>query len=381
MIVFNDIRTDARVTKEAETLVAAGYDTTVISVEGRKFDGQRKPLGFRVIEVSVPAALKKRGLPTPAYLLLRLAYYAFLYLKVIGIAWRTRAKVYHAHDVNTLPIGWLVSRLHGAKLVYDAHEISTNREGYGPVRWLVEAVERSITSSVDAMITTTDMRADHFRTAYKIPKPIVLQNRPTLYPFGRSSTIRDTLRLTLDLPIVLYQGVIQGGRGMHNIVEVSRRVVGAYFVFIGDGPQAAEIDRLIAAPDLRGRVFRISTVPLEELPRYTCSADIGLQVLRNTCFNHYSTDSNKLFEYVMAGVPVVASNFPEIARIASKHEIALLVDPHSIDEVVAAVQKLVTDVSLRKRLADNAIAARSDLSWEAQARVLTDSVYRAILAS
>lgn len=58
----------------------------------------------------------------------------------------------------------------------------------------------------------------------------------------------------------------------------------------------------------------IPKVPLEDLPKYTKNAYLGFQVLNNVCFNHWSASSNKLFEYMMAEVPVIACSFPEIKK-------------------------------------------------------------------
>ena len=90
----------------------------------------------------------------------------------------SRPDVVHAHDVNTLPTAWAAARRAGARLVYDAHEISTDREGYRELRGVIAWAEKRLMPRADATITTTEMRAKFFARAYGVPRPLVLQNRP-----------------------------------------------------------------------------------------------------------------------------------------------------------------------------------------------------------
>ena len=69
-------------------------------------------------------------------------------------------------------------------------------------------------------------------------------------------------------------------------------------------------------------------VPVAELPKYTRNAYLGFQVLNNMNFNHYSASSNKLFEYMMAGVPVIACSFPEIQKVVETEKVGICVDSH-----------------------------------------------------
>jgi glycosyltransferase involved in cell wall biosynthesis len=149
----------------------------------------------------------------------------------------------------------------------------------------------------------------------------------------------------------------------------------AELVLIGDGPQRHTLEA--ATADIAVRVHFVGQVPLAELPAWTASADIGVQTLRNTCLNHYTTDSNKLFEYVMAGLPVVASDFPEIRAVVAEWDLGALVDPDDTNAVREALRRLIDDEALRRRLATNARRARDSLDWSSQAPKLLE-LYRAM---
>ena len=119
---------------------------------------------------------------------------------------------------------------------------------------------------------------------------------------------------------------------------------------------------------------------LSELPYYTASADIGVQPIENTCLNHFTTDSNKLFEYVVAGLPVVASGLPEIGKVVRKHDLGLLTVPGDTASLVGALQTLVSDSTLRARFAENARIAARQLNWEEQEEALV-KLYERVLAN
>ena len=152
-----------------------------------------------------------------------------------------------------------------------------------------------------------------------------------------------------------------------------------HLVFIGGGRLLAALAGMAAERGLAGFVHFLPTVPLAELLAWTASADIGVQPIRNTCLNHLSTDSNKLFEYAMAGLPVVASDFPEIRRVVRENDIGLLFDPETPGALAAALGRLVADAPLRGRLAANARASARALSWEAQEAELV-GLYERVLA-
>ena len=181
-----------------------------------------------------------------------------------------------------------------------------------------------------------------------------MQNRPRFAEPARGTRIRDRLGLADALPVVLYQGGLQPGRGLEDLVAAVPALPPCHLVFIGGGRLLAALAGMAAERGLGRCVHFLPTVPLAELLAWTASADIGVQPIRNTCLNHLSTNSNKLFEYAMAGLPVVASDFPEIRRVVRENDIGLLFDPETPGALAAALGRLVADAELRARLAGNA---------------------------
>lgn len=391
MIVWNEFRHDARVLKQAQTLQAAGYQVTVFALHTPGVTRQKETLneGIQVIRVARRPFWRVRaagpghaGGPSatgntlaPIRLIARLWTHAGLLIRMA----LHRAAVIHAHDVNTLPTAWLAARLSGAQLVYDAHEISTSREGYSRFRGCVARTEQALMPRTQATLTTTTMRAKFFARAYGIARPLVLQNRPRLTVCPPTQRIREELGLQQAWPIIVYQGGLQQGRGLERLLRVAASVHEAYFVLIGAGRLTLPLMALSRELGLSERVHFIPTVSLADLPSYTASADIGVQPIENTCLNHFSTDSNKLFEYVIAGLPVVATDFPEIRRVVKTHDLGLLANAGDDLQLRTALQSLVDSPTLRRKYARNASRARPHLNWEQQESQLVN-LYQRLLA-
>lgn len=401
MIVWNEFLNDARVLKEAQTLQHAGYQVRVFALhtpgitpqQERLEDGievfrvARRPLWrlrkHKILSASPSHASKTQGPISKLgikHQVLRLIARAWTHTALLVHMVRYGASVVHSHDVNTLPTAWLVSRMSRARLVYDAHEISTSREGYDSFRRLVGIVEKRLMPTADGTITTTDARAKYFARAYNVTRPTVLQNRPRLTRSAPSNRIREELGLTEQWPIIIYQGGLQQGRGLEKLIRTAVNVPDAYFVLIGGGRLTHNLSLLIEKLQLRDRVRIIPTVPLAELPSYTASADIGVQPIENTCLNHYTTDSNKLFEYIIAGLPVVATDFPEIRRIVRRHDVGVLVASDDPTGLAHALNVLVSDAKLREAYAQNARSTAGTLNWEEQESRLVD-LYQKVLSA
>ncbi|RCV89370.1 glycosyltransferase [Billgrantia montanilacus] len=386
MFVWNDVQNDARVKNEASTLVSAGYEVYVHGLFTHGVTPREEKLSSGVMVIrhgrqqgAILAKPKKHTAKRNRFeLSLLMISRTFTHIGVLLSLLKQRPAVVHAHDVNVLPTAWLAARLCGAKLVYDAHEISTGREGYRKIGRLVAWIEKTIMPKAAGTITTTDARAKFFARAYKIPRPLVLQNRPRLAIVQGDERIREMLGLSEPYPIVIYQGGQQPGRGLERLVKCSVHVPGAYFVFVGGGSLHEELKQLAVSLDLDNRVFFIPTVPLDDLPKYTSSADIGVQPIENTCLNHFTTDSNKLFEYVIAGLPVVASQLPEISKVVREYDLGLLVPEGNTEALAKAIHELVQDPALRERYRANAQLAAQSLNWEAQEESLV-ALYSRVL--
>lgn len=404
--VWNEFTNDARVLRECTALVECGYDVTLIAIDNPNNDDIKKyevKDGFEIYRVKrypthylfsrkvmrrlkrhkiaiIPLLLLYIGLVyiAPVLAVLGLLYLGFILnnfsrkmmLKAhvaLGMLYRglkIKADLYHSNDLNTVPQGYICSKLKKKPLVYDSHEVQTSRTGYNPK--ITKFFEGFFVKRVDKMIMTTDTRADFTKELYNIEKPEVIHN----YPFftGEQSikhkkNIHEMCNIDKSEPILLYQGGIQAGRGLDKIVKSIPMIKRGTVVFIGDGRIKPEIKQLVKDMKLEHRVRFIDKVPVDELKYYTASAYLGFQVLNNVCFNHYSALSNKLFEYIMSEVPVVACDFPEIKKVVTESEVGICVDSSSPEEIAKAVNVLLENTDLHNSFKDNCKIAKNKYNW------------------
>jgi len=245
-------------------------------------------------------------------------------------------------------------------------------------RWWAALLERALIGRADRVICTNQTRAEFTRKRYGIPAPTVLRNLPAYVEPQPSSLMHDALGLPASEKIVLYQGGIQPQRGLEQLIEAAPEIEGGVVVFLGSGRLKPKLVGRAAELGLTGKVYFHEAVPVGELPQWTACAYVGLQILQNTCLNHYSSLSNKLLEYLMAGVSVIASNLPEMRRVVEDTGTGVLIDASDPGAIAQAVNAILADPERREQMSQSAKASRKTYSWEREEHILTD-LYAALL--
>jgi glycosyltransferase involved in cell wall biosynthesis len=356
MLLHKSVEFDSRVRREASSLAAAGHEVVVLELSEVP-DAERTLDGF-TRSSCLPPAWAVQKLPVPVYRSLMLLWF-------VAAIVRTRPDVVHAHDAAMLLPGLVGARLTGAKLVYDSHELATSV----PYRerawaWFVGAIERVVIPRCAAVITVSDGIAARLRQRYQLSaSPTVVRNVSALVASGAGG-LRSSLGLGPEVPLVLYQGAPAPDRGCEVLVAAVALLDGVHLAFLGDPePGYGEgLSELIRQRGLGKRVTLLPSVPLDDLLAHTAEADVGVTLLQDTCENHRLALPNKLFEYVAAGVPVVASALPEVKRIIDAYGIGWCVAPGDPIELAQALSRGLNDADdpeLTERLAH----ASGELHW------------------
>lgn len=295
-------------------------------------------------------------------------------LRMIREGYGQHADIYHSNDLNTLPQGIICSklRLKPKKLIYDSHEVQSSRTGYNPQR--IKRIERFLLNFVDEMMVENHTRAAHNEEIYGF-YPRTLYNYSELYDINERPEVNlhEKLGLKPGEKILLYQGGLQQGRGLERLIEAMPVIQEGTLVFLGAGKLEKTLKEMAAASPARDRIKFIPKVHFKELPSYTREAYLGFQVLQNICYNHYSASSNKLFEYIMADVPVVSCSFPEVEKVVTGERIGIAVDSHQTSEIAAAVNRLVSNPSLRAEMAENCKKAKLKYNWDVERAKLIET--------
>ncbi len=282
------------------------------------------------------------------------------------------ARIYHASDLYNLPALAQAASRHQAKLVYDARErypyvASTAKRPW--VSWFWEMTESRYIKQADIVFTVSQSIASHIAASYNIETPDVLYNVPAFREYEPSDVLRTAFQVLANKKIVLHQGKMQKDRGCMLIARAMQYVEGAVLVFLGDGPLKPIVESEVERLGLEDKIKFKPPVAPADLHAHTCSADIGVTLLEDTCLNHRYALPNKLFEYLMAGLPVLASDLPEMGRIVEEYEVGRVVYPKDPVEIGRVLQQMIdAPAADQKRMAQTAKVFET-FNWEEASEV------------
>ncbi|MBN2113581.1 MAG: glycosyltransferase family 4 protein [Acidimicrobiia bacterium] len=335
-----------------------------ISTAGRVALSQTVRFGFRAAKFVVQAPLKavrSRALDRR--------------FMEAGLA--TGAQVWHCHDLNTLAIGVRAKKARpGTRLVYDSHELATERSRMG--RWAKRRAgrqERRGLRHTDERIWTTRSRAEYVVRRYGIPFPTLIHNVPERIEVQQGWDLRERLGIPTDRRILLYQGSIQEFRGIEEAIEAVTLLERCVLVVIGYGYHRPTLEEMVRRRGLQDRVYFFGPIPNDELLYYTASADVGLCVIRGQSLSYRWSMPNKLFEYMMAGIPIVASDFEEMGRVVREEGVGTVCDPDSPADIAAAVRAIVDDPEAEARFRAATRVAIGRYNWDEEEKRLL-ALYR-----
>lgn len=288
--------------------------------------------------------------------------------RMIEVGLAERADVYHSHDLNTLYIGAMCKKRTGARLVYDSHELQTERNrmtkwwrrwaAWNERRWLPYA---------DAMITASPPWIDINREKYgAVPDPSVsVLNTPELQVIKQPQDLRGALDIPAEAPILLYQGSIQENRGIEPAIDAISLLPDAVLVVVGYGYHRSTLEADVRKRGLTDRVKFFGPIPNDELLAWTAAADIGLCNIVNSSLSYYTSLPNKLFEYIIAGIAVIGSDSPEIGRIVTEEGVGEVADPVDPEDLARAARTILSDLD-RYRAATKAASQKYNWAIEEQ---------------
>lgn len=232
-----------------------------------------------------------------------------------------KVDIISCHCLAVLPLGILFKTFKGTKIVYEAHELETERNGWGTTKKkLAKILEKATMQFVDHTIVVGDSIADWYKNEYNIENVSVVRNVPYFSELDTDS--KYCLKTRFKIPerdiLFLYQGILGKGRSIEMLLDVfSHCDKNIHITFMGYGPLEEYIRD---ASDENSNIHLHPAVAPSELANYTLSADVGLALFENTSLSYYYSCPNKLFEYIMGGLPVVVSDFPDMAAIIDRYD-------------------------------------------------------------
>jgi glycosyltransferase involved in cell wall biosynthesis len=380
---------DRRILQEARTLTRAGHRVTLLAgfqcsreedyerdgihVRRLRYDGDEKRLQTIRRYVPAPDRLRRvlhRGLTFLANRMLTVPPFDRF---IVRQGLQHRADVVHVHDLPALHAGVLLARAWGVPLVYDAHEIYYAQEVLpAHIRKAYFHKEARLIQYADVVITVNDFLAALIEERHGVGPVQVLCNSTDPEPAFDPARARDEspIRAFAPGPVLLYQGWISHERNIETLIRALIHVPPpARLVIVGYGDHAGNLQQLACDLGLAERVHFLGPVPSSAMLRYTAGGDLGLIPYLPIDDNHRYCSPNKFFEYVQAGVPILAHDLPFFRQMAQRHGVVACADFTSPEAVGRAIVSTLTGGTLAA-MRQRCLEARAALSWPVEEQKL-----------
>lgn len=354
MITMSFLRHDARTLNIAKTLTKNNKKVCVIGHgnENEKFDS------INFLNISKPISSR--------------VYRQWAYFHKICIKYynKIQAKHYWASDFYSLSIASHFAKKHNAKLIYDAREIYSAIGSLHNRRFtqIVQTfLEKKWVKNVDKIVVTGELDKDYLLNHFKSDIPFyVIKNYPPFKKAVQSELIRKKFKIPQDKKILIYQGMINQGRGIIPAIKALSHLQNFVFCIFGDGILVQQIIQLTQNLGLTDKVILAGNISYEELHQWTCSADIGLALIEPISFSYKLALPNKLFEYCMAGIPSLVSELPAMKQVIEKFGIGLTISPDSEPKKIAEAIKKIAQKDNYTKFKNACANASFELSFESQ---------------
>ena len=345
--VTNDLTYDQRMQRICTTLADAGYNVTLIGRELR----HSKPLQTQIFTQKRLFCWFTKGK----------LFYVEYNIRLLLYLLTQKNDAVCAIDLDTILPNLAVAKLKNKPLIYDAHEYFSE---------LPEVVTRPFTKKVwetiaafaipkcTACYTVGNGLAQIFTARYKKTFGVV-RNVPFLQQKPTAKTQNST-------KILLYQGALNDGRGLEEMLCAMPLLQNATLWLVGEGDNSESLRNLATQLHLNDRVRFWGYVLPHDLKAITAQADIGINLLQNKGLNYYYSLANKFFDYIQAHIPSVNPAFPEYNAILAQHEVGICVSDLQPETLAAAIQPLIDDADLYQNFQKNCAIAQNVYHWEAE---------------
>ncbi len=313
MAVTNDLLTDRRVMRHAETLREAGCEVECI---GKRELGVKARRGWR--------------------------FYAEYNVRLMLRLLRSRADIVWANDTDTLAACTLAAKLKGKRLVMDAHELFPEVPeliGRERVKRVWEWIERMMMPRCDALLTVCQSIADYYNERYGVEMVVVrnvrrvesgewrVESGEWRVESGERRVESGEWRVENgELRMLLYQGAVNKGRGVDWAIDALEWLEDCRLVVAGGGDLLEEMKAYAAKKPWAERIAFVGRLMPEELEGLTRKADVGLVMLEDMGLSYHFALPNRIGDFVAAGVPMVVSDLPEMSRVVREFGVGEVIE-------------------------------------------------------
>jgi glycogen(starch) synthase len=363
LVVMGPIENDARTLNLAQTLVKQNETVLILGI------GNQKGL------VKKTELLSIQTIVLPVFNRMFKLWFLFG-LELISLLKGIKAKKYWAMDLYSLPL-LIWGKDKKSKVFYDSREVYSalgTNVGHPLKQWVITEIERFFIKRTDVIFTSGKMDSEFIARFYYIEEPLVIMNLPNYQILKKTDKLRSYFGISSDKKIMIYQGMIHPGRGLEPFVKVLGKFPNWVLCVLGSGRHWNEIKRIIDEIGVSNQVYKSEPVPYQELAEWTVSADAGL------CYIEPLTESlrlalpNKLFEYAMAGIPVICSDLPQMAPIVNEFGSGIVLENQASENQWFAGMSELSDSDSYSKMANAATQLAKKYNWQAQEPIILELI-------
>lgn len=364
--VISDLVTDQRVHKVSLSLHDAGYEVLLLGAKRNK-SAALSPRPYKAKRIRM---LFQKG---PLF-------YAEWNIRLLFKLLFLRADAITANDLDTLPAVFIAARIKQCPVIYDTHEYFTEMEelqGRHTVKRIWQWLEKVLFKRVKFISTVNQSIAGIYKEKYG-KELVVIRNLPMRSVFLKHQDNTGINRFSpATSRILLSQGAgLHPNRGLEELALAMKLLPLEYrLVFAGGGLAIEQLKQLVREEQLEERVQFTGLVPMETLSGITRTAFIGFSLDKSTSLNNHFSLPNKLFDYMAAGVPVIASNMPEVKRVVEEYKTGLIIREVTPEAIAGAVLQLASSEEQYLHYCTQARKAMEQLCWENETVALLE-MYR-----
>jgi len=358
-----DIRYDSRILKELEAIKKLP-DSVIFAFGINDREGHKYDSSFSNVKTFDLLSKKMKCLPRP----IRYFFNTIeAFFKFIVPMYKFNPSIIHCHDTLYLPIAIIGKYICKSKIIYDAHELESDKAGQSKIlSSYTLLVEKISWKNIDLLISVSQSIINWYNSNIGTKGSLLILNSPLMKDKDLTIFDQNYFRNKFNIPtgkkIFLYLGIIsQEGRGIDLYLDVFRKVnIDSHIIFVGYGDYA---EMVIKISREYPNIHYHDAVPHNEVVEISKSADVGLCMLEKVSLSDYYCLPNKLFEYAFSGLYILATGFPDIKHIVESYNLGKTCSFNEIDFEHAV--KSIESMSIQKNINN-----LYPLSWEYQSEKL-----------
>lgn len=353
IIYLGDFFYDARCINMASSLLKEGFSISIIHNS--------------LIDNSIPSIFHGLQFYNTKIKKNSFLFYWKFYSKVRQILKKNGFDILIAGDLYSLAN--ICNYKNKAYLIYDCREIYFELSVHNkkPIKkYLSYLYENYFIKFIDSVLVTAKTDLDFLKSKYVKHQHIkwyIIYNFPSSIKQNKIINIKNKYDIPENQKLIVYQGVIQYNRGISMLIKLINTSDSFSAIIIGDGPALNQYKTIVSQKSLENKVFFLGKIPYLNMLAYTACCDIGWLMIKSVGISNQFALPNKLFEYTLMGLPVVASKLPNIEPIIKKNNFGLCVNEKDANQQLQASKQINENYENYKFVSQKTL---SSYIWERQ---------------